>query len=659
MKIAIRSPRVLLPEILVLLLIFAGASCTKNASAPPSADALDAPSSEMVPPAQPTETAAPATGPTKIPADALSRIRDEGLNHSQVMATLSYLSDVIGPRLTGSPNLARANQWTRDQMTKWGLSNAHLEAWGSFGRGWSLKRFSAQVIAPQDIPLIAFPKAWSPGFDQPITADVVYIEAKTEKDLEKYKGKLKGAIVLYSPPRETQLRFDPLALRIGDSELLTLANSQGGSPPPPGIVRSNTGAERRELLAPAAANRELLAPVGTPGASPAPSTAPAAARSTSRPTTRPNRRFDPVARVLYRFLASEGAAAVFTPSSQGDGGTFFVAQATVPTTQPFRQGGPPGPQPWSINAPAMLPQVTVAVEHYNRMVRMIQAGEKLKINVDLQVQYHTADPMAYNTIAEIPGSDLKDQIVMIGAHMDSWHSGTGATDNGAGVAATMEAVRIIKALKLQPRRTIRIALWTGEEEGIFGSKAYVAKHFGKFEDASTRPTSRPTTVALLSTAKTAPSTSPSSTLNPPSSSSSRPIRPARHFIPGPEYNNLSVYFNLDNGAGKIRGIYLQGNEAARPILRHWLAPFADVGAETISLADTGGTDHLSFDAIGLPGFQFIQDPLEYWSRTHHSNQDVFDRVPAEDMKQASTILATFIYDAAMADEKFPRKPAPR
>lgn len=649
MKIAIQSPRVIFAGLLVVL-VFVAVSCTKTAPSPASADALEAPSSEIAPPPVPSrvDTAAPATGPTKIPADALARIRDQGLNHSEVMATLSYLSDVIGPRLTGSPNLARANQWTRDQLTKWGLSNAHLEAWGPFGRGWSLKRFSAQVVAPQDIPLIAFPKAWSPGFEQPITADVVYIEAKTEKDLEKYKGKLKGAIVLYSPPRETQLRFDPLALRIGDSELLTLANSQGGSPPPPGIVRANTGAERRELLAPAAANRELLAPVGTPGTSPAPTTAPAATRTTTPPTTRPNRRFDPLARTIYKFLATEGAAAVFTPSSQGDGGTFFVAQATVPTTQPFRQGGPPGPQPWSTNAPAMLPQVTVAVEHYNRMVRMIQAGEKLKMNVDLQVQYHTADPMAYNTIAEIPGSDLKDQIVMIGAHMDSWHSGTGATDNGAGVAATMEAVRIIKSLKLQPRRTIRIALWTGEEEGIFGSKAYVAKHFGKFEDTTTRPASRPAAVTILSTGQAVPASGPSSS-----------SRPARHFVPGPEYNNLSVYFNLDNGAGKIRGIYLQGNENARPILRHWLAPFADLGAETISLADTGGTDHLSFDAVGLPGFQFIQDPLEYWSRTHHSNQDVFDRVPADDMKQASTILATFIYDAAMADEKFPRKPAPK
>lgn len=656
-----RTPATVLSLLFSLFLLVVGASCRQNSAPAVVAESAEGQGIESAPPPTPETTPAPpATGPTKIPADAIARIREEGLNHSQVMQTLSYLSDVIGPRLTGSPNLKRANEWTREQFVKWGLSNAHLEAWGPFGRGWSLKRFSAQVVEPQDIPLIAFPKAWSPGFDKPISADVIYIEAKTEKDLEKYKGKLKGAIVMYSAPREVQQRFDPLALRVADAELLKLANSQGGEPPPPGIVRANTGSERRELLAPANANRELLAPVGTPGASPAPTTKPAT-QPARGPATRPT----DLVRVLPRFLAAEGAAMLVTPSSQGDGGTFFVAQASVPTTQPFRRGGPPGPQPWSVNAPAMLPQMTVAVEHYNRLVRMIQAGEKLKMNVDLQVQYHTADPMAYNTIAEIPGSDLKDEIVMIGAHMDSWHSGTGATDNGAGVAATMEAVRIIKALKLQPRRTIRIGLWTGEEEGLLGSKAYVAKHFGKFEEATTRPSEPPVARGFAYSGPPL-SSSNSSSADPTrvevgaTRPTTRPTtRPSRKFVPGPEYDRLAGYFNLDNGAGKIRGVYLQGNEAVRPIFRHWLAPFADLGAETITLADTGGTDHLSFDSIGLPGFQFIQDPLEYWSRTHHSNQDVFDRVPAEDMKQSSTILATFIYDAAMADEKLPRKTMPQ
>jgi Zn-dependent M28 family amino/carboxypeptidase len=253
--------------------------------------------------------------------------------------------------------------------------------------------------------------------------------------------------------------------------------------------------------------------------------------------------------------------------------------------------------------------------------------------------------MAYNTVAEIAGGDLKDEIVMLGAHLDSWHAGTGATDNGAGCAAVMEAVRIIQALDLKPRRTIRVALWTGEEQGLYGSKAYVARHFGSYpeaeanaergrgrrsRDAATDPTSGPTT-------------RPSS-------------RPARQLVRKEEYEKLSVYFNLDNGSGKIRGVYMEGNEAVRPIFRRWLAPFEDLGATTLSLSTTGGTDHMSFDAIGLPGFQFIQDPIEYWSRTHHSNADVYDRLQAEDLKQASVILATFAYNAAMADERMPRKP---
>jgi len=290
-----------------------------------------------------------------------------------------------------------------------------------------------------------------------------------------------------------------------------------------------------------------------------------------------------------------------------------------------------------LDGPTILPQMTVAAEHYNRMVRMIEQGAHLKMTVDLQVEFDSADPMAYNTIAEIPGTDLKDQIVMLGAHLDSWHSGTGATDNGAGVAATMEAVRILKTLNLQPRRTIRIALWTGEEQGLFGSKAYVAKHFGKLEPA-TRPSTRTTTPL----AGARPTSRPAS-------------RPTEKLMREAEYERLSAYFNLDNGTGKIRGVYLQGNEAVRPIFRKWLAPFADLGAQTLTLTNTGGTDHVSFDAIGLPAFQFIQDPIEYWSRTHHSNQDVFDRIQADDLKQASTIIAAFIYDAAMQDEKLPLK----
>jgi len=268
------------------------------------------------------------------------------------------------------------------------------------------------------------------------------------------------------------------------------------------------------------------------------------------------------------------------------------------------------------------------------------------MTVDLQVQFHDADPMAYNTVAEIPGTDLKDEVVMLGAHMDSWHSGTGATDNGAGVAATMEAVRILAALKLQPRRTIRIGLWSGEEQGLYGSKAYVAKHFGYYK------TNAPGSAQVRTPKDEAGQDFPAK-----STATNAP--PKRQLIREREYEKLAAYFNLDNGAGKIRGVYLQGNEAVRSLFRRRLSPFADLGAETLSLGNTTGTDHLSFDAIGLPGFEFIQDPLDYRSRTHHSNQDVFDRIQPEELKQAATIIAAFVYDAATAPDKLPRKPAPQ
>jgi Zn-dependent M28 family amino/carboxypeptidase len=279
----------------------------------------------------------------------------------------------------------------------------------------------------------------------------------------------------------------------------------------------------------------------------------------------------------------------------------------------------------------------MAVEHYNRLIRMVEAGEKVKMAVNLAVEWQDADPMGYNTVAEIPGTDLKDEIVMLGGHMDSWHAGTGATDNGAGVAVGMEAVRIIQALGLKPRRTIRIAFWSGEEQGLLGSRAYVAEHFGKMETP----------------ANTASAGNGNGNGNGSGTAAAAPV-----LVKKPDYEKFSSYFNLDNGTGKIRGVYLQGNESVRSLFRQWLTPFRDMGASTLSISNTGGTDHLAFDAIGLPGFQFIQDEIEYDTRTHHSNQDVFDRIQADDMKQAATIMAAFIYNAAMTDQKLPRKPMP-
>ena len=543
-----------------------------------------------------------ATAPAPDPKDPIQRIKDEGMKRSEVMQTLSYLSDVIGPRLTNSPGMKRANEWTRDQLTKWGLQNAHLAPWGPFGRGWTLKRFSAQVSDPVAFPLIAYPKAWSPGFEAPITADVVYVDARTEADLEKFKGKLNGKIVLTGVTREVPAHFEAQGTRLNEKDLLALADAPEPRPSVGG--RGNFGGN--------------------------------AARVAFEFTN-----------AKWRFFQAEGAALLIDPS-RGDGGTIFVGAATVPQPprDPNATGFSRGTPAYDKNA-KLTPQLVLAIEHYNRIVRMLQAGEAVKMTVDLAVAYQDADLMGYNTVAEIPGTDLKDEVVMLGGHMDSWHSGTGATDNAAGVSVTMEAVRIIQALGLKPRRTIRIALWSGEEQGLLGSRAYVAEHFGTMQNPATSAapaTGGPNANAMGGGAGNG------------NGNGAAPAGPT--LLKKAAYEKLSAYFNLDNGTGKIRGVYLQGNEGVRPLFRQWLAPFRDLGATTLSISNTGGTDHLAFDAIGLPGFQFIQDEIEYDTRTHHTNQDVFDRIQADDMKQAATIMAAFVYQTAMRDEKLPRKPAP-
>lgn len=546
----------------------------------------------------PATSLAQQTTPQPDPNDPIARIKDEGMNRSQVMATLSYLSDVIGPRLTNSPGMKRANEWTRDQMTKWGLQNARLEAWGPFGRGWTLKKFSAQVSEPVAFPLIAYPKAWSPGTNGPITAEVVYFDARNEADLEKYKGKLNGKIVLTSLVRDVPAHFEAQGTRLNEKELLALADA-----PEP---RANVGRGGNQ----GGANQNF-------------------------------RTAFQFAAAKLRFFQQEGAAMLIDPS-RGDGGTIFVQSAQVP--QPVADPNAPlpvrGTPPYDKNA-KMTPQAVLAIEHYNRIVRMLQAGEPVKMTMDLAVEYQDADMMGYNTIAEIPGSDLKDEVVMLGGHMDSWHSGTGATDNAAGVAVAMEAARIIQSLGLKPRRTIRVALWSGEEQGLLGSRAYVAEHFGLMQTSAAPATGG--------------NTAGNGNGNGNGNGAAAP-RPGPVLVKKADYEKLSAYYNLDNGTGKIRGVYMQGNEGVRSLFRQWLAPFKDMGANTLTISNTGGTDHLAFDAIGLPGFQFIQDEIEYDTRTHHSNQDVFDRIQADDMKQAAVIMAAFVYNTAMRDEKIPRKP---
>lgn len=538
-----------------------------------------------------------AQQPARDANDPVARIRDEGMNRSQVMEILSYLTDVIGPRLTASPGLKRANEWTRDKMKGWGLENAHLEPWGPFGRGWSLKSFAVEVSAPQTFPLIAYPKAWSPGTNGTIVGDVVYLNAKDEKELEKYKGTLKGKIVITAPIREVKAMFDAPGIRMTEKDLLRLADAQDPAKDRAGSPMAQMNNPRMmEFINAAVLEAKKL-----------------------------------------NFLVNEGAAMMLSPSRSGSGGTLFTEAADVP--REIKPDLPPMQAVMQLfmgrvnaydkDAPKTIPQLVLIPEHHNRLVRMLDAGEKVQVRVNLDVQFHDQDLMVYNTIAEIPGTDKKDEIVMVGAHIDSWHSGTGATDNGAGCAVAMEAVRILKALNLQPRRTIRVGLWSGEEQGIYGSRAYVKEHFGS-------PVTDGSPMAEMTAMMGGGSSAKINTK--------------------PDYDKFSVYFNLDNGTGKIRGVYMQGNEAARPLFRDWLMPFRDLGAATLSISNTGGTDHLSFDGIGLPGFQFIQDPVEYDSRTHHSNMDVFDRIQADDMKQAATIMAAFLYNASTMEEKFPRKP---
>lgn len=499
----------------------------------------------------------------KADLEVVNHIKAEAFNSSKVMDHVFYLTDVHGPRLTNSPGYRAAAEWAVKQLQEYGLANAHLEKWGPFGQSWTYTRFSAHLIEPQYAPLIGFPLAWTPGTNGPLRGEpVLAVLSRDGNGWDRFKGKLRGKIVLVDEPREVKTLNEALARRYSENDLSNTATA-----PDPGA--STFGPQR---------------PPGAPlGDRPA---NPEAARRQAEQQR--NRR--------AQFLKDEGALLVLTTGQRGDGGTVFAAA-----------GGSR-----NANDPLMPPSVALTSEHYNRIVRLLQHKVPVKLEFEIQAQMlPESEPV--NVIAEIPGGAKKDELVMLGAHLDSWHGGTGATDNAAGCAVAMEAVRIIKALGVTPERTIRIALWGGEEQGLLGSRAYVKEHFADRE-----------TMALK-----------------------------------PEHRSVAGYFNLDNGTGKVRGIYLQGNDMMRPIAEAWLAPFRDLGANTVSIRNTGGTDHLSFDAVGLPGFQFIQDPVEYETRSHHSNMDTYDRIQRGDLMQASAIMATFVYNTAMRDQMLPRKPLPK
>jgi carboxypeptidase Q len=511
---------------------------------------------------------AAAQAPEPVDTAAVRSIRQQGLQQSQVMDILAWLTDVHGPRLTGSPGLDQASQWAMGWLRDQGFQNVRQEAWGPFGRGWTLRRMSAMATGAATFPVIAYPKAWSPSVRG--TADVVVFDPSTPEELEAFRGRLRGKIVLMETPRELTEPFTGYAQRHTDESLLGLANYAGDTAPTGGPQSPTNFLQQQRLQ-----------------------------------------------QQRMQLLLSEQPLALFDRNFKGEYGTVFVSGVSVP--QPEGANMQNRASGWNPRGQTILPQFTLAVEHYNRLYRLAKRGLPVQVALDMEAAYNDDDPMEANVFAEIPGSDKADEVVMLGAHFDSWHAGTGTTDNAAGSSVMMEAMRILKetfaARGVRPRRTIRLALWTGEEQGLLGSRAYATEHFGtRGQDGTIQ------------------------------------AKPAQEKVSG--------YFNMDNGTGKIRGVYLQGNGGVMPIFRAWLAPFRDLGAGTLTMQNTGGTDHLAFDAVGIPGFQFIQEPMAYSTRTHHSNMDVYDHAVADDLKQAATIIASFVYHTAMREERLPRKAMP-
>jgi len=505
------------------------------------------------------------------------QIRIEGLTHSHVMEYASALMDGIGPRLTGSPNLKHANEWTRDQLAAMGCTNAHLEDWGEFGMGWQQLNTWTRMASPDTAVFITQAAPWSPSSNGAISGQAVWMDVKKEEDLDKYKGKLAGKVVLLGDMREVKPVDKPLFERDDEKDLAKIIEHP--------LV------PEQEYFTP-----ELMKSID-------------------------------LRQKISAFLASEHALAVILPSRDGrnnggSGGTIFVDSSRGLGWFSYQREHI---QP--------VPVVIAAIENYGRVYRLLKANVPVTIEMNVDVKFTGDHEHGFDTIAEIPGTDpkLKDEVVMVGGHLDSWAAATGATDNGAGTVVAMEVMRILNALQVKPRRTIRIGLWTGEEQGLFGSVGYVKQHFG-FVPLSTAPDQ----VKLPEWLR----------------------KPAGPLVLKPEQQKISGYFNVDNGSGKILGVYLQENIAETPIFAQWIEPLKDLGVTAISVRNTEGTDHESFDAVGIPGFQFIQDKLDYSSRTHHSNMDTYERLQSGDLAQAATVEAIFVYNTAMRDQMLPRKPLP-
>jgi hypothetical protein len=507
----------------------------------------------------------PALSTEPVDLEMVTRIREEGLHRSEVMKTAATLTDVIGPRLTGSPQMKRANEWTRDRLTELGLEEARLESY-EFGQGWSFHRAAVHMLEPHELPLIALPRAWSPGTKKAVRGEAMKVKLGSKGDFDEYRGKLKGKILFLSEPRAFEPAAEAAFERYDDSQLAELFEFP--------IPRERDDSFRKRYL--------------------------------KRWKFRAEKN---------EFLVEEGVLATVEVSWRGDA---MLSVGGTGIYDPEENRG--------------VPSLIMAAEQYNRILRLLEDEERVRLEVDVRADFHTDDLSAYNTVAELRGTDKAGEIVMVGAHLDSWHAGTGASDNAAGCAVAIEAVRILKALDVKPRRTIRVALWSGEEQGLHGSRAYVKDRI------ATRPESEdPEQLKLPAFLR----------------------KEQWPLILEAEHATHSVYFNLDNGSGRIRGIYAEENAAVRPIFEAWLEPLHDLGADTVTLRRTRGTDHMSFDRVGVPGFQFIQDDLDYSSRTHHTNVDVYDHLEADDLKQASVVMASFLYHAAMREEMLPRGPLPR
>jgi carboxypeptidase Q len=516
---------------------------------------------------------APAFAQEKVDTAMVNRIWQEGVNRSKIMETLSYLTDVIGPRIPGSPAMKKAQEWAKTRFTEWGLSNAAIEPCGEFGLGWSNDYISVHMVEPAYACLLAYAKPWTLGTQGKIKGHPILAIIRTKADMEKWTGKLKDAIVLCDPPRQVQPMFKASARRYTDEDLKELTET-----PIPVKPADERGGDK-----PAVKWEELV-----------------------------------------EFYKTEGVALLInsSPSNRSDYGTVHV--------DAYDGNGK------DHLTPGQSPRIILQAEAYARICRILDLKVPVTIEAEVRNSFYDQDKMGYNVVAEIPGGDKKSELVMLGGHLDCWTAGTGAVDNAAGCVVTMEAMRILKALGIKPRRTIRAALWNGEEEGFYGSRGYVFTHFGDTDQNTLK------TIDWDAYEK----------------NWRNPLAGAKKIIAKPDYNKISGYFNYDNGSGRIRGIYIEENFQVRPIFEEWMKPLRDLGVTTIALQPTEGTDHQPFDWIGIPGFQFIQDPLDYFPTLHHTNQDVYDHAVAEDLVQSAVVMACFVYFTAMRDEMLPRKPLP-